>query len=403
MIRPDGDDRTGAVMAATVPHTKDSGSALQELLTLPPGMENPYIREWKERGGKIIGYTCSYVPEETLCAVGDPPRILPVRLGAQGCATTEDADIFMHKFLCSYCRCLMQLALTGAYDYLDGLVLTSGCEHMRRTFELWRDQVRVPFLAMLAVPHCRGEENHFRWYLEEVSRLTDRIEGAYGWPVSGDSLQSAVRTHNRYRELVARLYALRAADPPRLTGTEAMRIAQAGFRMPKEAFNAKLSAALEELALRPGLTGARARVLVSGSYLDDPSFVEMIESTGAVVVTDALCAGRRFIEGKVDETAGPLDAVARRTFLRDPSCPRMVDGYAERVAFTKRIAAEAGVHGAIFTRIPFCDSHAVENQMEGRDLESLGIPTLHLERECFGGDRGRLKTRVQAFLEKIGR
>ena len=113
-------------------------SAVEELTTLPLRGENPYIRDWKESGGRVFGYTCSYVPEEILYAEGQPSRILPIRLGAQGTTTTDDADIHMHKFLCSYCRCVMQLALTGEYDFLDGVVLTNGCEHMRRTFEIWR-------------------------------------------------------------------------------------------------------------------------------------------------------------------------------------------------------------------------------------------------------------------------
>ena len=121
------------------------------------------------------------------------------------------------------------------------------------------------------------------------------------------------------------------------------------------------------------------------------------------MVTDFLCSGRNHIEGMVDETMEPIEAIARRYFLRDPSCPRMVDGYPERIAFTKRIAQEAKVDGVIFERITFCDSHTVEHLMEGDDVEEMGIPTLSLEREYLGGDRGRLKTRVQAFLEKIGK
>ena len=37
------------------------------------------------------------------------------------------------------------------------------------------------------------------------------------------------------------------------------------------------------------------------------------------------------------------------------------------------------------------------------EIEELGLPTLILEREYLGGDKGRLKTRIQAFLEKIGK
>jgi benzoyl-CoA reductase/2-hydroxyglutaryl-CoA dehydratase subunit BcrC/BadD/HgdB len=390
-------------MSATNLSSTSPLSAVDELTTLPLRGENPYIRDWKESGGRVFGYTCSYVPEEILYAEGQSSRILPIRLGAQGATTMDDADIHMHKFLCTYCRCVMQLALTGEYDFLDGVVLTNGCEHMRRTFEIWRDQVEPPFVAMLSVPHRRDGDSQFQWYRDEITKLMDEIGKKYGYIPSQESLRKSVRTYNRYRELMLELYDLRSMDHPKLSGVEAMQIAQASLNMPKEAFNEKLAEAIQELRERSGITDARARIMVGGSYMDDPWFIDIIESTGAVVVTDTLCAGRKYFEGMVDESMDPLEAITRRYFLRDPSCPRMVDGYPERIAFTKRLAQEAKVDGVIFERITFCDSHTVENLMEGEDVEELGIPTLSLEREYLGGDKGRLKTRVQAFLEKIGK
>ena len=390
-------------MNTTSVRSAENLSAVEELTTLPLRGENPYIRDWKEKGGRVFGYTCSYVPEEILYAEGHPSRILPIRLGAQGCTTTDDADIYMHKFLCSYCRCLMQMALTEAYDFLDGVILTNGCEHMRRTFEIWRDRVKPPFVAMLSVPHRREDDNHYQWYRDEITSLMDEIGKRFGLLPSKESLRSAIRTYNRYRELMLALYSLRSEEQPRLTGSEAMKIAQAGNNMPKETFNEKLAAAIEELRQRSGIGDARARILVGGSYIDDPWFIDTIESTGAIVVSDFLCTGRKYIEGMVDEALDPLEAITRRYFQRDPSCPRMVDGYPARISFTKQLAQEAKVDGVIFERITFCDSHTVENLMEGDDVEELGVPTLSLEREYMGGDRGRLKTRVQAFLEKIGK
>ena len=36
-----------------------------------------YAKEWKERtGGRVVGYFCTYAPEEIMCAAG----LLPVRI-----------------------------------------------------------------------------------------------------------------------------------------------------------------------------------------------------------------------------------------------------------------------------------------------------------------------------------
>ena len=56
-----------------------------------------YAKEWKKRtGGKVIGFLCSYAPEEILYAAG----ILPVRLlGAQ-----KSSDL-VEKHLASNIAC----------------------------------------------------------------------------------------------------------------------------------------------------------------------------------------------------------------------------------------------------------------------------------------------------------
>ena len=74
----------------------------------------------------------------------------------------------MHKFLCSYSRALIQLGIQGEYKFLDGVIVTSGCEVMRRTHRLWRDVVGIPFVAMISVPHVTKGENRVQWYRDEI-------------------------------------------------------------------------------------------------------------------------------------------------------------------------------------------------------------------------------------------
>jgi benzoyl-CoA reductase/2-hydroxyglutaryl-CoA dehydratase subunit BcrC/BadD/HgdB len=198
------------------------------------------------------------------------------------------------------------------------------------------------------------------------------------------------------------LYTLRTRENPPLSGAEAMQITNAAYSMPKKAFNERLEIALEELKGREGISDYRARIMVCGSYMDDTFLIGLIEDTGALVVTDNLCFGRRHIEGLVEDNGDPLVAIAKRYFHHNP-CPRMLGTYKQRLEFTKNIAAEAGVDGIIFQSIPFCDTHGAESPMQASDLEEIDMPTLILDREYIPSDQGRLKTRIQAFLEKMGK
>ena len=375
-------------------------SALEELTNMPLRGENPYVRKWKENGGLVFGYICSYVPEELLYAVSG--RILPIRAGASGCTSTEEADVHLSRFHCTYPRCLLQLGLTGEYDFLDGFVFMNGCEQLRRVYEIWRKEVAPSFIAMVTAPHVTEGEERLQWYLDDIKRLIDKIAATYGLLPSTNNLKASIRHYNKYRKLLAELYGLRAREKPPLTGTEAMRITNAAFSMPKEVLNEKLEMALEELKQRPGVSACRARIMVAGSFMDDTFLIDLIESTGALVVTDNLCFGRRYIDGMVEEKGDPIRAIAERYFFHNP-CPRMYGTYKERIEFTKKVAKEANVDGIIFQRIAFCDNFAVEAKMQTDDLTKEGIPTLILEREYMPSDEGRLKTRIQAFLEKMGK
>ena len=375
-------------------------SAVEELLNLPLRSDNPYIREWKDNGGKVFGYICTYVPEEVLYA--ENGKVLPIRAGAAECTSTDKADIYLHRFHCTYPRCLLQLGMEGEYDFLDGFVFMNGCEQLRRVFELWRENVRTPFLGMLSVPHSIESEERFKWYLDDIKKLRDEIATKYGYIPTDKGLRESIKQYNKYRELMGELYSLRALEKPLLSGSEAMKITNAAFSMPKDAFNEKLEIALDEIKQREGISDYRARIMVGGSFMDDTFLIDLIESTGAIVVTDNLCFGRRHIDGLVEEDGDPLVSIAKRYFYHNP-CPRMLGTYQDRLEFTKKVAKEANVDGIIFERIPFCDNHGAECQMESEDLEKEGIPTLILEREYIASDEGRLKTRVQAFLERIGK
>ncbi|MGV8075024.1 MAG: 2-hydroxyacyl-CoA dehydratase subunit D [Syntrophobacteraceae bacterium] len=377
-------------------------SALDELTTLPLRFENPYVRNWKDTGRLVFGYTCSYVPEEILVALEGSDRILPVRLGGRGCRTTEDADVHMHKFMCSYSRSLIQLGMQKDYEYLDGVVVTSGCETMRRTHRLWKEVVGIPFVAMISVPHATRGENRVEWYRDEIRNLESDICEAYAFRFSEDSLRKTIKIYNEYRRLMGELYVLRSLDKPKITGSDAFRITQAAFSMPKAVFNEKLAEILAELKARPGINVSGPRIMIGGSYIDDPLLVDLIESLGAVVVTDTLCSGKRYIDRMVEEDGDPMEAIIDRYFRHMP-CPRMLEETVQRIEWVKQLAKDSKIDGVIFEKLAFCDNFAGENLIYKKTLEPLGIPAMELETEYQATDTGRFKTRIQAFIEKIAK
>jgi benzoyl-CoA reductase/2-hydroxyglutaryl-CoA dehydratase subunit BcrC/BadD/HgdB len=172
--------------------------------------------------------------------------------------------------------------------------------------------------------------------------------------------------------------------------------------MPKETYNMLLREALGELRSREGKDEYKVRLLVGGSAVDSPELFEIIESLGGLIVADTLCFGSRQFDHMVAEDGDPLDALARTYYSHNP-CPRMMNEYKNRLKFTEDAARAASVDGVILQKIVFCDNHAVDSTMLADDLEAKGIPTLVMERDHMLTDTGRLRTRVEAFMERIAR
>jgi len=61
------------------------------------------------------------------------------------------------------------------------------------------------------------------------------------------------------------------------------------------------------------------------------------------------------------------------------------------------------VDGVILERLSFCDLWGFEQFSIQNDFKEWNVPLLILDREYILSGVGQLRTRVQAFLETIGR
>ncbi|WP_287153083.1 2-hydroxyacyl-CoA dehydratase family protein [Candidatus Solincola tengchongensis] len=368
---------------------------MEEILVLARELIAPRLREWRESGGRVVGYSCVATPREIFDAGG----ILPYRIRALGKPERDHADAHLSRFNCGFCRACLQLALEGAYGFLDGLVETNGCDHLRGMFENWSGTATPRFFHYLKVPHVVSEES-LEFFAEELELLREALSSHFQVDIGDAALAEAVRSANLRREGMRRLFSLREMEHPALKGQEALAVLLLESSLPPGVFDGFLRELLEEVRGRE-ITGYRARLLLAGSATDEPDLVREIEDLGGLVVTDAMCYGTRAF-WKLPEVEGePVHALAE-AYLRHLLCPRMFDDYPSRLEFILQAAERARVDGAVLVYNKFCDLHGVENVRLRLDLEERGIPVLVLEKEYgSAADLGRIRTRVQAFLERI--
>jgi len=95
--------------------------------------DNKFIREWKRQNNPVLGYACSYTPEEIIYAGG----ILPIRVFGS-LEPPKSADIYLPVNVCSFAKSCFNSALEGEYNLLDGYVVSNSCDNQNKIYDLWR-------------------------------------------------------------------------------------------------------------------------------------------------------------------------------------------------------------------------------------------------------------------------
>ena len=146
------------------------------------------------------------------------------------------------------------------------------------------------------------------------------------------------------------------------------------------------------------------RVIVSGCPMAVPNWKlpMLIETSNAVIVGEESCVGERgtrwLTEVKGNTVDEILDAITDRYFNID--CAVFTPN-PSRVNYIKEMTKKLHADGVIHYSLQFCQPYIMESGPVEKDLEKSGIPTLRLETDYSQEDAGQLKTRLEAFGERL--
>ncbi len=354
-----------------------------------------YAKEWKKKtGGKVVGYFCTYVPEEILYAAD----VLPVRiLGSHEPQDVTEPHIF--GMFCPFCRDCLAQGLQGRYDYLDGVMIAQSCLHIRQAYTSWKMHIPVDFSYYLPMPNNVQSKRALPYLTGELETFIEAVEKWTGKKITDEDLNKGIEAMNTSRQLTRDLYELRKQDNPPLTGLEAMYAVVASQMVDKRDYNAALQEILQKLPQRQIENGSKVRLMILGSENDDTEFVDMVESLGAMLVVDDHCTGSRYFWNQVNTNGDLLEAIAARYVERIP-CPSKDWPERTRIEHILKLAKDWNVQGAIVIQQKFCDPHELDIPSIIESLKSNGVPAQFLELDVTV-PVGQFKTRVEAFLEML--
>ncbi len=353
------------------------------------------IKRWKEKGKKVVGWLCNYVPEEMIHAAG----MLPVRLTADSKELEmPDGDAYLHIYSCSFTRSIFQMAREGQFDFIDGFVATAMCDGSRRLADVLDEYKILPLIYTLGVPRKFGERAE-ALYRSEILNCKKKMEEFFSIKIPDGAIKESISVYNRTRQLFRRLYDLRKSSNPPISGAETLEVLNASVRMDREEFNQILESLLQELEQRRIPSEGKTRLMIDGSILNNVEFIKGIEDLGGLIVVDGICNGARYWEGMVKDSSEPISALAKYYLNKFP-CPRF-DPPGVRLDKVLDLIKAYQVEGVIYEIIRYCNTHTWDYPILKSQLDENGIPILELDLEYGAGASGRVKTRVQAFLEML--
>ncbi|MFH1351424.1 MAG: 2-hydroxyacyl-CoA dehydratase [Pseudomonadota bacterium] len=356
-----------------------------------------YIEDWKKRNPdrKILGYMCTYMPEEILYAAD----VLPIRImGSHEPQNVTEPHIL--GMFCPYCRDVLAQGLLGRYDYLDAIGVTHTCQHIFQSFESWvlHKKVKdffVPMPSVLqsprALPYLAGQLKVFK----------DQVEEWTGRKITDDDLRRGMEVVDETRRLMREVYETRKADDPPISGLESMYMVVASQMSDKREFNKMLEETLkDELPGRKAKEDPGIRLMMIGSENDDVEYIKMVENLSASIVVDDHCTGSRYFWNTTEGDGDPLTVIAER-YIKRPRCPIKDLPARSRVPHLIDMAKNWNVAGIINIQQKFCDPHELDKVAIAKALFEAGFPSLYLEFDVTV-PVGPFRIRTEAFLETLG-
>lgn len=362
---------------------------------------NNFIKEQSEQNKHfllnkalpIMGWCNTYVPEEVIIAAG----FLPYRvMGAP--IPLHLSKTYLSGNLCSSVQSILECALNGDYNFLDGMIIGASTDATKRLYDAWTRYINTPFNYLLDMPKFINQ-NALIHYIESLRSLIEELEKYFKIRINDGDLKEAIFICNKTRKLLADLNNFRKTDNPPITSQQFLEICKLAMMSNKEGFNNSLEDLIHQI--KPEENKKEGfRILLTGSFQDQTWLLDIIEEKGGLVVCEDFCTRLRYFSGLVEEDSNLIRAIAERYLNIKPASANLVS-LDQRANYLLSLVKEFNIDGVIYYVLKFDDPYLFEFPDLKEVFSSNHIPVLRIETEHNTSAMGQIMTRVQAFIETL--
>jgi benzoyl-CoA reductase subunit C len=180
-------------------------------------------------------------------------------------------------------------------------------------------------------------------------------------------------------------------------------LVRAGNFLPVEEHTRMLWDALDNMASRNGKPRDSIRVIIEGSFCEQPplDLIKLMEEAGCYIVDDDFGLGRRWFAEDVPVDEDPIAALAESYIDRSVYSSVRHDFRKPRFKGLIEKARSRCADAVIFLIAKFCEPAEFDYVLFKREVEREGIPHLMLEFEEKSFTFERLRTEVETFVESL--
>ena len=357
------------------------------------------VKDFKDNGGKLVGYLCTYAPLEIVDAAGASAVGL--------CGTSDEvipqAETVLPANLCPLIKSTYGFAYTDKcpYTYFSDVIIgETTCDGKKKMYELLQD---IKDMYILRLPHDRTRDWAKDAWRSEVVALKDFLEKRFDVTITEDKVREATKRRNRLRNAICDLYELQLKGTTALTSVELLSAMAAGsFNLNVDDYIATLENMVAENKGKCNEENdSKKRIVLTGCPSNGVinKVAKSIDENGGVVVVNDSCVGERTNRFNVDPEADDIYGALAEKYL-DINCSIMTpnDG---RMKNTIEMAKKYNADGVIDMVLNCCHTFNVESALMQKACEEAGLPYLKIETDFSEGDAGQVDTRIAAFIETI--
>jgi benzoyl-CoA reductase/2-hydroxyglutaryl-CoA dehydratase subunit BcrC/BadD/HgdB len=369
------------------------------------GLRIKELLDAKKEGRTVIGSFCVFVPEELILAVDG----ISVGLCAGAEFAFEEAEKVLPRNTCSLIKSAFGFKLGKVCPYLessDMIVGENTCDGKKKSYEELTKL--VPNLYIIDLPQMKSDSGK-ALLKNEYKKFMGALEDLSGKKITVERLKKGIEIVNNKRKAIHRLAKLRNANPEPISGLDALLVNQIYFYDDPVRFTDSVNKLCDELETRitegNGVFPEKTpRILISGCPMAVPNWKVpwIVETSNAVIVGEESCVGERGTRHLTEKDGNTvehlLDNIVERYFQID--CAVFTPN-PDRLEHIKEMYEKYNADGIIHYNLQFCQPYQIETHAIEETLEDGGIPVLRLDTDYSMEDVGQIRTRVEAFVERI--